>query len=65
MEYLAVLALEGYPFEKIFLFFARDALTTSIHLQLPVGQGRKQRFFSDQAGKGLNVAPRIPRYDIR
>lgn len=42
-----------------------DALTTGIHLRVLVGQGRKQRFFSDQAGKGLHVAPRIPRYDIR
>lgn len=65
MEYLAALALECYPVQKIFLFFAMGALTTSIYLQLSVGQGRKQRFFSGQAGKGLNVAPRIPRYDTR
>lgn len=61
---MAGLALEGYPFQKNFLGFAMDALTTSIHLQLPVGLSRKQRFFSDLAGKGLNVAPRILPYDM-
>lgn len=45
LEYLVVLALEGYPFQKIFPCFAVGALTTSSYLQLSVGQGRKQRFF--------------------
>lgn len=51
-EYLAVLARGAIGFRR-FLLFVTDAVTTSIHLVVCMGQKEKQRLFSDPDGKGF------------
>lgn len=64
-EYLSVLAPGGHWFQKVSLFFVTDAMTTSIHLMLSMGQKEKQRLFSDPDGKGFECGhTRTPRYNI-